>query len=187
MHPLTPSVLRIGIQVTSKSNTLTHIRGELSTTTTIKQIEHKSYNSSLVVIKALFFLWGFLTCMNDILIPYLKEIFGLKYWQAMLIQFCFFGAYFIGSLTYFLVTLKSGDPINKIGYKNGIIIGLLLSGLGCFMFYPAAEYGVYAFFFISTFHPGTRVQVAANCRQPLRLDTRQTQAGKRQRSSYLFF
>ncbi len=131
----------------------------------VKQMEHKNNNSSLIVLTILFFLWGFLTCMNDILIPYLKEIFDLKYWQAMLIQFCFFGAYFIGSLTYFLVSLKSGDPINKIGYKNGIIIGLVLSGLGCFMFYPAAEYGVYTLFLSALFVLGlgfTLLQIVAN-------------------------
>ena len=49
----------------------------------------KNYTSSLIILTTLFFMWGFLTCMNDILIPYLKEIFVLKYWQAMLIQFCF--------------------------------------------------------------------------------------------------
>ena len=103
--------------------------------------------------------------MNDILIPYLKEIFVLKYWQAMLIQFCFFGAYFIGSLTYFLISLKKGDPINQIGYKNGIIVGLAVSGLGCFMFYPAAEFELYGLFLSALFILGlgfTLLQIVAN-------------------------
>ncbi|QLE02208.1 sugar MFS transporter [Galbibacter sp. BG1] len=103
--------------------------------------------------------------MNDILIPYLKEIFVLKYWQAMLIQFCFFGAYFIGSLLYFLLSLKIGDPINRIGYKNGIILGLIISGIGCFLFYPAAQFKIYGLFLGALFVLGlgfTLLQIVAN-------------------------
>ncbi|UXX81044.1 sugar MFS transporter [Reichenbachiella carrageenanivorans] len=125
----------------------------------------KNYKSSLVILTTLFFMWGFLTCMNDILIPYLKDIFELKYWQAMLIQFAFFGAYFIGSLVYFLLSLRIGDPINRIGYKNGIVIGLLIAGLGCFLFYPAAQFQMYGFFLAALFILGlgfTMLQIAAN-------------------------
>jgi FHS family L-fucose permease-like MFS transporter len=125
----------------------------------------KNYTSSLIILTTLFFMWGFLTCMNDILIPYLKEIFVLKYWQAMLIQFCFFGAYFIGSSIYYLMSLRIGDPINRIGYKNGIIIGLLISGLGCLLFYPAAQFKMYGLFLGALFILGlgfTMLQIAAN-------------------------
>ena len=125
----------------------------------------KNYTSSLIILTTLFFMWGFLTCMNDILIPYLKEIFVLKYWQAMLIQFCFFGAYFIGSSIYYLMSLKIGDPINRIGYKNGIIIGLVVSGVGCLLFYPAAQFKMYGFFLGALFVLGlgfTMLQIAAN-------------------------
>jgi len=125
----------------------------------------KNYTSSLVILTTLFFMWGFLTCMNDILIPYLKEIFVLKYWQAMLIQFCFFGAYFVGSLIYYLLSLRIGDPINRIGYKNGIIIGLVISGLGCLLFFPAAQFKIYGFFLGALFVLGlgfTMLQIAAN-------------------------
>ncbi|WP_228530393.1 sugar MFS transporter [Tamlana sp. I1] len=125
----------------------------------------KNYTSSLIILTTLFFMWGFLTCMNDILIPYLKEIFDLKYWQAMLIQFCFFGAYFIGSLVYYILSLRIGDPINKIGYKNGIIIGLVVAGVGCFLFYPAAQFKLYGFFLAALFILGlgfTMLQIAAN-------------------------
>jgi MFS transporter, FHS family, L-fucose permease len=125
----------------------------------------KNYTSSLIILTTLFFMWGFLTCMNDILIPYLKEIFVLKYWQAMLIQFCFFGAYFIGSSIYYLMSLKIGDPINRIGYKNGIIIGLVVSGIGCLLFYPAAQFKMYGLFLGALFVLGlgfTMLQIAAN-------------------------
>ena len=97
----------------------------------------KNYTSALITLTSLFFMWGFMTVMNDILIPHLKNIFELDYFQSMLVQTSFFGAYFIGSLIYYIISSRSGDPINKIGYKNGIIIGLLISALGSAMFYPA--------------------------------------------------
>ncbi len=127
--------------------------------------ENKQFTTSLVILTTLFFMWGFMTCMNDILIPYLKDIFVLKYWQAMLIQLAFFGAYFAGSLIYYLLSLRSGDPINRIGYKNGIIIGLIVAGVGCILFYPAARYELYGFFLTALFVLGlgfTMLQIAAN-------------------------
>jgi MFS transporter, FHS family, L-fucose permease len=128
---------------------------------------NKNQNSaySLVVLTSLFFMWGFITCMNDILIPYMKGVFHLNHTQAMLIQFSFFGAYFIGSVIYFFISSFIGDPINKIGYKNGIIIGLLLSALGTFLFYPAAQYVSYTFFLFALFILGlgfTLLQITAN-------------------------
>ncbi|MEM7658881.1 MAG: sugar MFS transporter [Bacteroidota bacterium] len=125
----------------------------------------KTQTSALVVITTLFFTWGFITCMNDILIPYLKEVFDLGYFQAMLIQFAFFGAYFIGSLVYFLISIRQGDPISRIGYKNGILIGLGISAVGCALFYPAAEFLIYGFFLGALFILGlgfTMLQIAAN-------------------------
>jgi FHS family L-fucose permease-like MFS transporter len=116
-------------------------------------------------ITALFFMWGFLTCMNDVLIPHLKELFRLSYLQSMLVQFCFFGAYFIGSLAYFTLSYFRGDPINKIGYKNGMLWGLVISATGCFLFFPAAYYAVYGLFLGALFVLGigfTLLQIAAN-------------------------
>ncbi|MDW7690532.1 sugar MFS transporter [Flammeovirgaceae bacterium SG7u.111] len=124
-----------------------------------------NYTTPLIVLTSLFFMWGFLTCMNDILIPYLKEVFELTYLQAMLVQFAFFGAYFIGSLIYFIISATFGDPITKIGYKNGIIAGLLISCVSCALFYPAAEYKVYGYFLSALFFLGigfTLLQIAAN-------------------------
>ena len=103
--------------------------------------------------------------MNDILIPYMKKVFELNYAKAMLIQFSFFGAYFIGSLIYFLISAFFGDPIQKIGYRKGIIIGLLISGIACFLFYPASEAHLYSFFLSALFILGlgfTMLQIAAN-------------------------
>ncbi|HKR03817.1 MAG TPA: sugar MFS transporter [Bacteroidia bacterium] len=125
----------------------------------------KKYTSSLVVLISLFFMWGFMTCLNDILIPYLKGVFQLMHWQAMLVQFAFFGAYFIGSVIYFIISVYSGDPINRIGYKKGIITGLIISAIGTALFYPAAQFISYGFFLAALFVLGlgfTLLQIAAN-------------------------
>ncbi|MGE5430061.1 MAG: sugar MFS transporter, partial [Syntrophomonadaceae bacterium] len=101
---------------------------------------------------------GFLTCLNDIIIPHLKAVFSLNYTEAMLIQFCFFGAYF-------LVSLPSGIMVEKIGYKKGIIIGLITAGIGCLLFYPAAGMRSYPMFLLALFILAagiTLLQVAAN-------------------------
>ncbi|MFH0894619.1 MAG: sugar MFS transporter [Bacteroidota bacterium] len=127
-----------------------------------KSINH---TFSFIVVTCLFFLWGFITCMNDILIPYMKKVFVLNYTQGMMIQLCFFGAYFIGSILYFIISSRFGDPINKIGYKNGILLGLVISALGTALFYPAAEYALYGFFLAALFILGlgfTLLQIAAN-------------------------
>ena len=124
-----------------------------------------SYKKPLIVVTGLFFMWGFITSMNDILIPYLKKVFELNYFEAMLVQFAFFGAYFIGSVVYFIISASKGDPIMKIGYKNGIIAGLLLSAVGLLLFYPAASMKIYGIFLAALFILGlgfTLLQIAAN-------------------------
>jgi len=103
-------------------------------------------------------MWGFLTSLNDILIPHLKAIFSLNYTQAMLVQFVFFAAYF-------LVSLPSSAIIEKVGYKKGIIFGLLLAGVGTLLFYPAASMRIYTLFLLALFIMAsgiTILQVAAN-------------------------
>ena len=123
------------------------------------------YTTPLIVVTGLFFMWGFITSMNDILIPYLKKVFELNYFEAMLVQFAFFGAYFIGSVIYFIISAGKGDPIMRIGYKNGIIAGLLVSAFGLFLFYPAASYKIYGIFLTALFILGlgfTLLQIAAN-------------------------
>jgi FHS family L-fucose permease-like MFS transporter len=127
--------------------------------------EHGSYTMPFITITTLFFMWGFLTCMNDVLIPHLKELFHLSYLQSMLVQFVFFGAYFIGSVIYFVISYFKGDPINKIGYKNGMLLGLVIAALGCFLFFPAARFSSYGLFLAALFMLGlgfTLLQIAAN-------------------------
>ncbi|MCX7067448.1 MAG: L-fucose:H+ symporter permease [Methylococcales bacterium] len=113
---------------------------------------------ALTVLTSLFFIWGFITCLNDILIPHLKAVFTLNYAQAMLIQFCFFMAYFI-------VSVPSSYLIKKIDYKGGIIAGLAVAGVGCLLFYPAASTRSYPLFLAAFFVLAsgiTLLQVAAN-------------------------
>ncbi len=131
----------------------------------MKNQPKSNYTFSLITITVLFFMWGFITCMNDILIPYLKQLFNLKFFEAMLVQFCFFGAYFIGSLLYFIYSATMGDPIHLIGYKKGIIAGIMIAALGCFLFYPAATISSYPLFLAALFTLGlgfTVLQITAN-------------------------
>lgn len=124
-----------------------------------------NYRSAFAVITTLFFMWGFITCLNDILIPHLKEAFDLKYWQAMLVQLAFFGAYFVVSLLYYIYSASSGDPIARIGYQKGLVAGLLVSGIGCALFFPAATVHSYGFFLAALFVLAsgiTIIQIAAN-------------------------
>jgi FHS family L-fucose permease-like MFS transporter len=111
----------------------------------------------LVIITILFFMWGLLTALNDVLIPHLKALYTLNYVQAMLVQFCFFGAYAI-------VSLPAGALIKKIGYQNGAVTGLVIAAAGCALFYPASMSG-YALFLLGFFVLAagiTILQVAAN-------------------------
>jgi len=124
-----------------------------------------NHSGSLGILTSLFFLWGFMTVLNDVLIPHLKAVFVLSYAQSMLVQMAFFGAYFSGALIYYLVSISYGDPINKIGYKHGIIVGLLLSAIGSAMFYPATYIHTYWFYLMALYVLGlgfTILQIAAN-------------------------
>jgi FHS family L-fucose permease-like MFS transporter len=116
------------------------------------------YFGSLTILTSLFFIWGFITCLNDILIPHLKSVFTLNYTQVMLVQFCFFTAYFV-------VSVPSGYLVEKIDYKGGIIAGLSIAGIGCLLFYPAASLHSYPLFLTAFFVLAsgiTLLQVAAN-------------------------
>jgi MFS transporter, FHS family, L-fucose permease len=136
-----------------------------SSTRTATGSEAARYRGPFALMTVLFFMWGFMTVWNDILIPRFKEAFTLSYVQAALVQFAFFGAYTVGSFVYFLISMTSGDPINRIGYKNGVVIGLLISALGTALFYPAAIMTSYPFFLGALFVVGlgfAMLQIAAN-------------------------
>lgn len=118
----------------------------------------QNFTFALVSLTTLFFMWGFLTSLNDILIPHLKNVFDLNYTQAMLVQFCFFGAYF-------LVSIPSGTLTSKFGLQRGIVIGLVVAGIGCLLFYPAAVVKSYPLFLGALFVLAsgiTLLQVSAN-------------------------
>jgi FHS family L-fucose permease-like MFS transporter len=118
----------------------------------------QSYGAPLAVVTTLFFMWGFLTCLNDILVPHLKSIFDLNYTRVMLIQFAFFGAYF-------LFSIPSAKIIDWIGYQWSMVLGLLTMGLGAFLFVPAASAPSYPLFLgaLIVLAAGiTCLQVAAN-------------------------
>ena len=117
-----------------------------------------NYRGPLAMVTTLFFMWGFLTCLNDILIPHLKAIFDLSYAQASLVQFFFFGAYFIFSI-------PSGKIVEKIGYKATMVGGLVLMAVGALLFIPAAMVPSYALFLVAftVLAAGiTALQVSAN-------------------------
>jgi len=116
------------------------------------------YTSALSAVTTLFFLWGFITCLNDILIPYLKAIFQLSYAQANLINLCFFGAYF-------LMSIPAGKLVARVGYKRGMLLGFVVAAVGAFLFYPAAAARAYGLFLGALFVLAsgiTLLQVAAN-------------------------
>jgi FHS family L-fucose permease-like MFS transporter len=117
----------------------------------------KSNMAPLVIVTSLFFMWGLLTSLNDVLIPHLKAVYTLSYTQAMLVQLCFFGAYFI-------ISLPAGMLIRKVGYQSGAVIGLIVAATGCAMFYPASVSGYTLFLFaLFVLASGiTILQVAAN-------------------------
>ncbi|MFT4248621.1 MAG: L-fucose:H+ symporter permease [Pseudomonas sp.] len=113
---------------------------------------------AMAVVTTIFFMWGFLTCLNDILIPHLKSVFELNFARAMLVQFTFFGAYF-------LMALPAERLVARLGYKNGIVAGLAIAGIGALGFWPAAELRVYSAFLGALFVLATGItvlQVAAN-------------------------
>jgi FHS family L-fucose permease-like MFS transporter len=119
----------------------------------------------MAVLTSLFFMWGFMTVMNDVLVPHLKKVFTLSYTESLLIQFCFFGAYFLGSIAYYLVSVRAGDPIHRIGYRRGLLAGLLVSALGAALFVPATFLNAFAFYLVALFVLGlgfTLLQIAAN-------------------------
>ncbi|MFY9661566.1 MAG: sugar MFS transporter [Terriglobales bacterium] len=118
----------------------------------------ENYRRPLAVVTTLFFMWGFLTCLNDILVPHLKSIFDLSYAKVMLIQFTFFSAYFFFSI-------PAAKIVDWIGYQRTMVVGLLVMGAGAFLFVPAAIVPSYPLFLTALIVLAagiTMLQVAAN-------------------------
>jgi FHS family L-fucose permease-like MFS transporter len=118
----------------------------------------ENYTRPLAVVTTLFFMWGFLTCLNDILVPHLKSIFDLSYTQVMLVQFAFFSAYFLFSAPWSKI-------VNTIGYQKTMVVGLCTMGIGAFLFVPAASVPSFPLFLTALMILAagiTGLQVAAN-------------------------
>src|ERR1700723_3704991 len=130
-----------------------HTQQSISSVTPVQ-----NYSRPLAIVTTLFFMWGFLTCLNDILIPHLKSIFELSYAKAMLIQFAFFSAFFLFSVPWSRV-------VNAIGYQRSMVAGLLTMAVGAFLFLPAASSASYPLFLTALLVLAagiTGLQVSAN-------------------------
>ena len=118
----------------------------------------QSYAQPLAIVTSLFFMWGFLTSLNDILVPHLKSIFDLSFARVMLVQFSFFSAYFVFSIPWSKI-------VNFIGYQHTMVVGLLGMAAGAFLFIPAASFASFPLFLgaLVVLAAGiTGLQVAAN-------------------------
>lgn len=107
--------------------------------------------SALYTLISVFFFWGFVAASNTILIPLFKQYFTLSQAQSQLVDFAFYAAYFVGSLLYFVISLGAGDPLNKIGYKKGLVIGLVISAVGAAGMVPAATQESFALMLTALF------------------------------------
>ena len=119
---------------------------------------YTDYPLAMMVCSVIFFMWGALTSLNDILIPHLKALFTLDYKQVMLVQSVFFGAYF-------LMALPAGKLVERLGFKRGMVAGLAVAGIGALLFWPAAQWQSYPLFLFAFFVLAsgiTVLQVAAN-------------------------
>ncbi len=122
--------------------------------------------SQFLVLITVFFFWGFVAASNDILIPVFKNAFHLSQAQSQYVALAFYVAYTVGSIVYFLTSKAIGaDVLNRIGYKNGICLGLLISAMGSLLFYPAANTGSFGLMLSGLFIVGlgfSLQQIAAN-------------------------
>ncbi|CAN5168669.1 N/A [soil metagenome] len=129
-------------------------------------MSQKTKWSQFGTLVTVFFFWGFVAASNDILIPVFKKAFNLSQGQSQLVSFAFYMAYAVGSVIYFIISQVIGsDLLNKIGYKNGIAIGLIISAIGTLLFYPAANTASFTLMITALFIVGlgfSLQQIAAN-------------------------
>jgi FHS family L-fucose permease-like MFS transporter len=125
-------------------------------------------NRAFATLISVFFFWGFVAASNDILIPVFKENLKLEQWQSQMISFAFYVAYTVGSILYFgLSKAFKGDILNKIGYKNGIALGLVISAAGTLLFYPAAELSSFGLMITGLFIVGLGFSLQQTAANPL--------------------
>jgi MFS transporter, FHS family, L-fucose permease len=132
----------------------------------MSQTTNNSSKSSLYTLISVFFFWGFVAASNDILIPVFKKAFSLSQGESQLVSVAFYVAYTVGSLLYMGISKLIGhDILNKIGYKNGLALGLFISALGTLLFYPAANTGSFVLMLSGLFIVGigfSLQQIVAN-------------------------
>ena len=128
--------------------------------------KHATKWSQFGTLITVFFFWGFVAASNDILIPVFKKAFDLSQGESQLVSVAFYVAYTVGSLIYFAISKVIGsDLLNRIGYKNGIAIGLIISAIGTLLFYPAANNASFTLMITGLFIVGlgfSLQQIAAN-------------------------
>jgi len=131
-------------------------------------MQQKTKWSQFGTLITVFFFWGFVAASNDILIPVFKEKLGLQQWQAQMISIAFYVAYTVGALIYYLISKASGgDILNRLGYKNGIALGLVISAVGALLFYPAAMSASFAFLISGLFIIGLGYSLQQTAANPL--------------------
>ncbi|MDB5248580.1 MAG: major facilitator superfamily 1 [Segetibacter sp.] len=131
-------------------------------------MQEKTKWPQLGTLITVFFFWGFVAASNDILIPVFKEKLQLEQWQSQLISVAFYFAYTIGALLYYFISKAIGEDIlNRIGYKNGIALGLLISTVGALLFYPAAQTASFAFLLTGLFVIGLGYSLQQTAANPL--------------------
>jgi MFS transporter, FHS family, L-fucose permease len=124
--------------------------------------------SQFGVLVSVFFFWGFVAASNDILIPVFKEKLSLSQFQSQMISFAFYVAYTVGSLIYYFLSKASGgDILNRLGYKNGIALGLCISAVGTLLFYPAAESASFGLMITGLFIVGLGFSLQQTAANPL--------------------
>ena len=131
---------------------------QAAVTKTSVSSDHPSNYRAMAMVTTLFFMWGFLTALNDILVPHLKSIFDLNYTRVMLINSAFFGSYFV-------FAIPAGMVIERIGYKKTMVVGLLIMAVGALLFVPAANVPSFELFLAALIVLAagvTALQVAAN-------------------------
>jgi MFS transporter, FHS family, L-fucose permease len=124
--------------------------------------------SQFGVLISVFFFWGFVAASNDILIPVFKEKLNLEPWQSQMISFAFYVAYTVGALIYFGISkARKEDILSKLGYKNDICLGLIISALGTLLFYPAAETASFTLMITGLFIVGLGFSLQQTAANPL--------------------
>jgi len=139
--------------------------------------------SQFGVLISVFFFWGFVAASNDILIPVFKEKLSLSQVQAQMVSFAFYVAYSVGAILYFLVSkMLKQDLLNKIGYKNGISIGLIISALGTLLFIPAANLASFPLFISGLFTIGLGFSLQQTAANPLAINMGSASTGSQRLS-----